>query len=45
MVPLLQKEFHLIIPALPECDEECSGDYTSVEKIAAELADWLLGHD
>ncbi len=45
IVPIMQEEFHLIIPALPGYDEERSGDFTSVEDIAAELADWLLEHD
>lgn len=45
IVPVLQEEFHLIIPALPGYDEEQSGDFTSVEEIAEELADWLLKHD
>ena len=44
IVPILQEDFHLIIPALPGYDEERSGDFTSVEEIAAELADWLLEH-
>ena len=44
IVPIMQEEFHLIIPALPGYDEERSGDFTSVEDIAAELADWLLEH-
>ncbi len=44
IVPIMQKEFHLIIPALPGYDLEQPGDFTSVEEIAAELADWLLAH-
>ena len=44
IVPIMQTEFHLIIPALPGYDLEQPGDFTSVEEIAAELADWLLAH-
>ena len=44
VIPLMQGKYHLIIPALPGYDEEKPGDYTSVEEIAAELADWLNIH-
>lgn len=45
IVSIMQREFHLIIPALPGYDEEQAGDFTSVEEIASELADWLLEHN
>ena len=41
VIPLLQDRHHLIIPALPGYDEDAPGDFTSVEAIAADLADWL----
>jgi pimeloyl-ACP methyl ester carboxylesterase len=42
VIPLLEKDYHLVIPALPGYDEAQPGaDYTSVEEIAAELAEWL----
>lgn len=41
VVPLLQDRYHLIVPALPGYDEDEAGDFTSVEQIAAELADRL----
>lgn len=41
VIPLMEKKYHLIIPALPGYDADVKGDYTSVEEIAAELADWL----
>ena len=46
VIPLLQDRYHLIIPALPGYDEEKPGDFTGVEKIASDLADWLAenGH-
>ncbi len=46
VIPLLQKRYHLIVPALPGYDEDKPEDYTGVEKIASELADWLIenGH-
>lgn len=42
VIPLLQDRYHLVIPALPGYDEEMPGDFTSVEKIALELAVWLI---
>lgn len=45
VIPLLEKYYYLIIPALPGYDPDSRGDYTSVEQIAAELADWLLAHN
>jgi pimeloyl-ACP methyl ester carboxylesterase len=44
VVPLLEKDYHIVIPALPGYDEEEPGDFTSVEEIAAELAGWLKEH-
>jgi pimeloyl-ACP methyl ester carboxylesterase len=42
VIPLLEKNYHLVIPALPGYDEaQPESDYTSVEQIAAELAEWL----
>ncbi len=42
VIPCLEDRFHLVIPALPGYDPDCAGDFTSVEEIAAELADWLI---
>ena len=44
VIPLMQDRYHLIVPALPGYDTENSSDFTSVEEIAEELADWLIGH-
>ncbi len=44
VIPLLSPFFHLVIPALPGYDPDSSGDFTSVEQIASELADWLIAH-
>ncbi|MCM1189602.1 MAG: alpha/beta hydrolase [bacterium] len=41
VIPLLEKKYHLIVPALPGYDLEDEGDFTSVEQIAAELNAWL----
>lgn len=42
LIPLLETNFHLLIPALPGYDEECPDtDYTSVEDIAAQIAGCL----
>ena len=45
VVPLLEKKYHLIIPALPGYDPDVKDDFTSVEKISAELEDWLIDND
>ena len=45
LIPLLEKDCHVIIPALPGYDENDSQqNFTSVENIAGELAEmpWLL---
>ena len=44
VIPLLETKYHLVIPALPGYDKDCPCDFTSVEEIAAELADWLDSH-
>ena len=41
VVPLLEKKYHLLIPALPGYDSEDDSDFTSVEQIAMDLNDWL----
>ena len=41
VIPLMQDRCHLVIPALPGYDPDLESDFTSVEQIAAELADWL----
>ncbi len=45
VIPLLENRYRLIVPALPGYDEDMKGDFTSIEEIAAELADWLKSHD
>ena len=45
VIPLMQEHYHLIVPALPGYDTESGSDFTSVEQIAEELADWLIAHD
>lgn len=41
IIPLLQKNYHLIIPALPGYDFEDNSDFSSVKEIALELNHWL----
>lgn len=43
VIPLLEKKYHLIIPALPGYAPDQKSDFTSVEYIAAELEECLLG--
>lgn len=46
LIPLLEKDCHVIIPALPGYDENDSQqNFTSVENIAGELAEWLVKKD
>lgn len=45
VIPLMQEYYHLIVPALPGYDTESGSDFTNVEQIAEELADWLITHD
>lgn len=42
VIPLLQRKYRLIIPALPGYDKDSPGHFTSVERIASELADALV---
>ena len=44
VILLMEKRYHLVVPALPGYDTQQRGDFTSVEEIASELADWLNGH-
>ena len=44
VIPLLERAYHLVVPALPGYDPDDYCDYTSVEQIAKELGDWLLAH-
>lgn len=41
VIPLLQKDHHVLVPALPGYDFENDSDFTSVEQIASELNTWL----
>ena len=42
VVPLLENDYHLLIPAVPGYDLEDRSQFSSVEEIASELADELL---
>ena len=42
VIPLLDKEYHLVIPALPGYNPMRKDDFTSIEQIAAELDKWLI---
>ncbi len=44
VIPLLEKKYHLIVPALPGYDPDEKSDFTSVEEISSELEDWLMRH-
>ncbi len=44
VIPLMEKKYHLIIPAIPGYDPDVKNDFTSVEEIATELAQWLTDH-
>ena len=43
VIPPLEKDYHLVIPAMPGHDPDQPGtDYTGVEAICAEMTEWLL---
>ena len=42
VIPLLEKHYHLLIPALPGYDLNDDSEFSSVEQIASELADDVL---
>ncbi len=42
VIPLLDKDYHLLVPAVPGYDLTDDSEFTSVEQIALELADDLL---
>ena len=42
VIPLLEKQYHLLVPALPGYDLQDDSEFSSVERIASELADDLL---
>ncbi len=44
VIPLLEKRYRVIVPALPGYDKDAPGDFTSVEEIASALAGWLKEH-
>ena len=45
VIPLLEKKYHLVIPALPGYDPDVKSDYTSVERIAHDIEDWLIANN
>ncbi len=44
VIPLMEKKYHLIIPAIPGYDPDVKNDFTSVEEISEKLEDWLIDH-
>ncbi len=45
VIPLLEKKYHVIVPALPGYDPDKKDDFTSIERISKELERWLRNHD
>ena len=43
VISLLENDFHLFVPAVPGYDMTDDSQFTSVEKIASDLADELIG--
>ena len=41
VIPLLEKNYHLLVPALPGYDFDNDNDFTSVEQIASDLNKWI----
>lgn len=44
-IRLLAQNYHVVVPVLPGHDFQDGGDFTSVERIAKDLEDWLIAHD
>ncbi len=42
VIPLLERKYHVVVPALPGYDPDAKNDFTSVEEIVAELEQWLI---
>ena len=45
VIPLLEKNYHLIIPALPGYDPDKKCNFTSVEAISRGIERWLIKND
>ena len=45
VIPLLENDYRLIIPALPGYDFDNDSDFTSVEQIAGDLVNWLMDNN
>ena len=42
VIPLLEEHYHLLIPAIPGYDLKDDSQFSTVEKVASQLADELL---
>ncbi len=42
VIPILEKEYHLVVPALPGYDPAEKQDFSSIEQIVEELENWFL---
>ena len=42
VIPLLEKKYHVIVPAIPGYDPDEKGDFSSVEEIAKGIERWLI---
>lgn len=45
VIPLLEKDYRLIVPALPGYEFDMEDDFTSVEQVAEDLVNWLVKND
>ena len=41
VIPLLDKDYHVVVPSLPGYDPDRRDDFTSVEEIATEMEKWI----
>lgn len=42
VIPLMEKDYHLVVPAIPGYDPDEKTDFTSVEEITDDLVKWLV---
>ena len=45
VIPILERRFHLVIPAVPGLDpDRPESEFTSIEEIEEQIETWLVGH-
>ena len=45
VIPLIEKDYHVMVPALPGYNPARKDDFTSIEQISRDLEKWLIGNN